>query len=70
MFVADVKKAANEDNHLSGSTATMVLLHGHKLFASWVWRLPYYWSVKSGSPGDVVAISKDHKASREDEENT
>ena len=53
-----------EDNHLSGSTAAMVLLAWHKLFASWVGDSRIIGQLKSGSPGDVVAISKEYEKKR------
>ena len=30
------KKAANEDNHLSGSTAAMVLFHLDQIYIAWL----------------------------------
>ena len=60
------KKAANEDNHLSGSTAAMVLFHLDQIYIAWVGDSRII-AVVNDEKSNVIELSTDHKASRPDE---
>ncbi len=58
------RKSPNEDNHLSGATAAMVLaLDSSKIWVAWAGDSRIVLS----RSGTAVGLSEDHKATREDE---